>query len=200
MKADIAQPVDMYNDWFIRFAPDAYRNTRAQTTSEVEATLKATQNLTDIGVALLRATPGILPTLRMATCSPLAVDRFSGLAGVPSKLVKVMEKDERLPLRMSQQETDSALGRVAAIIRRMADKDILVWLERGDAPSEQERYRAAKIVVVKVVRTRIIRIIEWSGELTRKGTHPLRRRSKPILDLTTNGVTVMFLYSSEESL
>ena len=24
-KADIAQSVDMYNDWFLRFAPDAYR-------------------------------------------------------------------------------------------------------------------------------------------------------------------------------
>ena len=94
----------------------------------------------------------------MATCPPLAVDRLSGLAGVTSKLVKVMEKDERLPPRMSQQETDSALGRVVAIIQRMADKDILVWLERGDAPSEQERYRVAKIVVVKVVRTRIIRL------------------------------------------
>ena len=38
-KADIAQSVDMYNDWFLRFAPDAYRATRVQTTSDVEATL-----------------------------------------------------------------------------------------------------------------------------------------------------------------
>ena len=47
-KADIAQSVDMYNDWFLRFAPDAYRATRVQTTSDVEATLKATENLTNI--------------------------------------------------------------------------------------------------------------------------------------------------------
>ena len=145
-KADIAQSVDMYNDWFLRFAPDAYRTTRVQTTSDVEATLKATENLTNIGVALLRSNPGDLPTLRMATCPPLAVDRLIGLSGVPPNLVKVMERDGRLPLRMSRQSADMSLGKIAAIIQKMADPDILVWLERGDAPSEQERYRAATII------------------------------------------------------
>ena len=145
-KADIVRSVDMFNDWFLEFAPAAYRKTRVQTTSDVEATLKATENLTDIGVSLLRTNPGVLPTLRMATCPPLAVDRLIGLAGVPSNLVKVMEKDGRLPLRMSRQDADKALGKIGAIIQRMADPDILVWLERGDEPSELERYRAATIV------------------------------------------------------
>ena len=145
-KADIEQSVDMYNNWFIRFAPEAYRTTRFQTTIDVKATLEATENLTDIDVELLRANPSILPTLRMATCPPLAVDRLIGLAGVPANLVKVMEKDGKLPRRMSRQEVDSALGKVAAVIQKMADKDILVWLEWGDAPSEQERYRAATIL------------------------------------------------------
>ncbi len=145
-KADIEQSVDMYNNWFTRFAPEAYRTTRFQTTIDVKATLEATENLTDIDVELLRANPSILPTLRMATCPPLAVDRLIGLAGVPANLVKVMEKDGKLPPRMSRQEVDSALGKVAAIIQKMADKDILVWLEWGDAPSEQERHRAATIL------------------------------------------------------
>ena len=145
-KVDIAQSVDMYNDWFLRFAPDAYRTTRVQTTSDVEETLNATANLTNIGVELLRRNPGVLPTLRMATCPPLAVDRLIGLAGVPSNLVKVMEKDGRLPPRMPRQRADTALGKIADIIQRMADPDILVWLERGDTPSAQERYRAATII------------------------------------------------------
>ena len=145
-KADIEQSVDMYNNWFIRFAPEAYRTTRFQTTIDVKATLEATENLTDIDVELLRGNPSILPTLRMATCPPLAMDRLIGLAGVPANLVKVMEKEGKLPRRMSRQEVDSALGKVAAIIQKMADKDILVWLEWGDAPSEQERYRAATIL------------------------------------------------------
>lgn len=145
-KTDIAQSVDMYNDWFIRFAPEAYRNVRAQTTRNVEAALKTMANRTDIGVELLRATPGIWPILRMAACPPLAVDRLIRLAGVPAHLVKVMEKDERLPPRMSRQKADSALGKIASVIQKMADKDILVWLEQGAAPSEQEQYRAATIV------------------------------------------------------
>ena len=49
-KQDIAQSVDMYNDWFMRFAPKAYRAARVQTTKDAEATLKATKNLTDAGV------------------------------------------------------------------------------------------------------------------------------------------------------
>ena len=98
-KADIIQSVDMYNDWFLEFAPTAYRQTRIQTTKDVEATLEATANMTNIGVALLRTNPSILPTLRMATCPPIAVDRLIGLAGVPSNMVKVMEKDKNCRTR-----------------------------------------------------------------------------------------------------
>ena len=167
-KTDIARSVDMYNDWFLRFAPNAYRETRIETTKDVEATLNATQNLTDIGVALLQANPGVLPTLRMATCPPLAVDRLIGLAGVPANLVKVMEKDQKMPSRMSQQEADSALGKISATIQRMADPDIFVWLERGDTPSEQERYRAATIVADRLcgaVANPIIRNVQERRQL-----------------------------------
>ncbi len=145
-KEDIAQSVDMYNDWFVRFAPEAYRTTRLQTTRDVEATLKATRNLMDVGVELLRANPSVLPALRMSTCPPLAVDRLIGLAGVSGNLVKVMEKHNRLPPRMSQHELDSDLEKIGEIIEKMADPDIFIWLERGDDPSEQELYRAATIV------------------------------------------------------
>ncbi len=145
-KEDVAKSVDMYNDWFLDFAPSAYRRTRVQTTRDVEATLEATANLTDVGIALLRSNPGVLPTLRMATCPPLAVDRLIGLAGVRPNLVKMMEKDEKLPVRMSRQEADISLGKIAEVIQRMADPDIFVWLERGDSPSELERYRAATII------------------------------------------------------
>ena len=99
-KQDIARSVDMYNDWFLRFAPAAYRETRIQATSDVEATLNATQYLTDVGVALLRSNPAVLPTLRMSACPPLAVDRLVGLSGVSKTLVNSMEKKHRLPPRM----------------------------------------------------------------------------------------------------
>src|SRR5438093_9991546 len=78
-KADIIQSVDMYNDWFMKFAPKAFRTTRVQTTIDVEAALHATDNITNIQPALMRKHPEILPTLRMSTCPPLAVDRLIGL-------------------------------------------------------------------------------------------------------------------------
>ena len=145
-KRDIVQSVDMYNDWFMRFAPKAYRTTRVKTTKDVEATLKSTRNLTNIGAELLRENPSILPSLRMSTCPPLAVDRLIGLANVSGNLVKVMEKDHRLPPRMSKRDIHRNLEKIGKIIEKMADPDVFVWLERGDDPSQQELYRAATIV------------------------------------------------------
>ncbi len=81
-KTDIAKSVDMYNDWFMKFAPNAFRETRVETTKAVEATLKSTENLTNIKPVILRLHPEVLPTLRMSTCPPIAVDRLIGLAGV----------------------------------------------------------------------------------------------------------------------
>ena len=45
-KADIAKSVDMYNDWFVNFAPQTFRATRLKTVKHVErALLRATDNL-----------------------------------------------------------------------------------------------------------------------------------------------------------
>ena len=145
-KRDIARSVDMYNDWFLRFAPEAYRTTRVQATKDVEKTLEATNYLRDVGVALLKTNPAVLPTLRMSTCPPLAVDRLIGLAGVSKNLVQVMEKYGKLPPRMLRHELDRDLGKIGKTIEKMADPDIFVWLGREGAPSEREVYRAATVV------------------------------------------------------
>lgn len=145
-KADIARSVDMYNDWFMEFAPVAFRTTRFQTTKNVEAALKATGNLTDIKPTLLRAHPDILPTLRMSTCPPIAVDRLIGLAGVSPNLVKCMELEKKLPLRMSVADADAQLTKISNIIERMADPDIFVWIKRDAPATEAEIHRAATIV------------------------------------------------------
>src|SRR5689334_3360322 len=89
-KADVEKSVDMYNDWFMKFAPKAFRETRIQATKDVEAALHSTGNLKSIDPATIRLYPDILPTLRMSTCPPLAVDRLIGLAGVDRNLVKCL--------------------------------------------------------------------------------------------------------------
>lgn len=123
-KADIACSVDMYNDWFMRFAPEAFRETRIQTTRDVEMTLASTENLTNIRPEILRKWPGVLPTLRMSTCPPLAVDRLIGLAGASDSMIKRMEKIKQLPVRMSPAAIDQELLKVAVVIERLADPDI----------------------------------------------------------------------------
>ncbi len=171
-KRDIAQSVDMYNNWFLRFAPKAYRTTRVQTTKDVEATLKSTKNLTNVGAKLLRANPSVLPSLRMSTCPPLAIDRLIGLTGVSGNLVKVMEKDNRLPPRMPRREINRDLEKIGMIIERMADPDVFAWLDRGDEPSEQELYRAATIVADRLcgaVANPIIRNAQEKRQLTAIG-------------------------------
>jgi type II restriction enzyme len=111
-KADIVLSVDMYNGWFMKFAPKAFRETRIQTTKDVEVALHATANLTNIQPAMMRKHPGVLPTLRMSTCPPLAVDRLIGLAGVSTNLVKCMEIEKKLPPRMSAAAADTELAKI----------------------------------------------------------------------------------------
>ena len=145
-KADIAQSVDMYNAWFMEFAPVAFRSTRVQTTKDVEAALRETGNLTDIRPSMLRKHPEILPTLRMSTCPPLAVDRLIGLASVSPGLVKRMEDKQKLPVRMPTAEVEIELRKIASIIEKMADPDIFVWLARSQPATRVETHRAATIV------------------------------------------------------
>ena len=57
-KADIAASVDMYNGWFMTFAPKAFRKTRIRTTKNVKEALEQTANLTDIKPETLKAWQG----------------------------------------------------------------------------------------------------------------------------------------------
>ncbi len=144
-KADIAQSVDMYNQWFMNFAPKAFRDTRIEATKDVEAALANTANLTDVTPDILRQWPGVLPTLRMSTCPPLAVDRLIGLAGVSPNLVKNLEQN-KLPARMKRADLDAGLTMIGGIIEKMADPDIFVWIGRDVPAAEAEIHRAATIV------------------------------------------------------
>jgi len=144
-KGDIAASVDLFNDWFLRFAPDVFRKTRKKTTVQVEAALLATRDLRDIGASSLKNTPAVLPILRMSTAPPLARDRLVGLAGVNKSLVSRLEAG-LLPTRMAVATLDEQLARISAIITRLLDEDVFPWLAGGAKPKSHERTRAATIV------------------------------------------------------
>jgi hypothetical protein len=145
-KKDIAQSVDMYNDWFLRFAPTAFRSTRVKTTINVENTLKSTDNLNSLDARTLEKHPHILPTLRMCTCPPLAVDRLMGLSGVSKNLVSSLDKKSQVPPRMSKKTLDLELNKIIAVIMKLLDRDIFVWFDDRGKPKREEIHRAALIV------------------------------------------------------
>ena len=136
----------MYNEWFIKFAPKAYRETRVKTTKDVEDALKWTDYLTNIKTSILRQYPQILPMLRMTTAPPIARDRLIGLAGVSSNLVENMEVYKRLSPKMNDVTLEDQLHKIGQIIEQLADKDIFGWLENKSIPNERDIYRAATIV------------------------------------------------------
>jgi len=144
-KDDIQKSVDIFNKWFMNFAPKAYRDTRVETTRQVENMLVITKDFTFLSRQVLQDNPQILSTLRMSTCPPLARDRLIGLAKVSKSLVARMENGS-LPTRMCNKELQEHLKRIAAIILKMLDSDIFPWLETGQHPTKKERYRASTIV------------------------------------------------------
>jgi XamI restriction endonuclease len=145
-KQDIAHSVDLYNNWFMQFAPSAYRNTRIITAQQFESALAWTVNLTNITPTILRQHPAVLPILRMATAPPIARDRLIGLAGVLPNLVKNMEEKQRIPPKMESALIDGELEKISQAIAQLIDKDIFPWLDTGIDPTEAQIHRAATIV------------------------------------------------------
>ncbi|MGD1073720.1 MAG: XamI family restriction endonuclease [Bryobacteraceae bacterium] len=144
-KADTRASVDQFNEWFMKFAPKAYRATRKKTIGSVEQGLRLTQYLTTITPDAIRENPAILPTLRMCTCPPLARDRLIGLADSTRNLVGCLEEG-KLPPLLSPDLLEEHLRKLAGILSRMLDVDIFPWIEEGRRPTKEERYRSCTIV------------------------------------------------------
>ncbi len=193
-KADIAASVDLFNKWFLAFAPKAYRETRLETTKQVESGLLLTRDLTAITPEVLNEHPGILPILRMATCPPLARDRLVGLADANKSLVLSLERG-RIAVRMSPAALKENLERVCGTVKTMLDVDIFPWLEGKRAASTDERYRASTIVADRLcgaVSDPIIRNAQEKrqlaliGDYLERNGYKLRQRpaSAPLSDMT----------------
>ena len=149
-KADVSKSIDYYNDWFLRFAPDVYREQRQTQTTIVEAELERSDYLRRINAEFLRDSPGSLQVLRMATAPPLARDRLIGLAYVAPNLVNSMEgkanKPPRLPPRMPPEQLHDELERICDVLAELIDIDIFTWLETDEEPAEEEVKRAASVL------------------------------------------------------
>lgn len=145
-KRDIALSMDLYNEWFLGFAPATYRQERVKATEKVEAMLARTTYLRKLTFQELSEHPSILFGLRMCTAPPIARDRLVGLARVPRSLVDTMERDDCLPVQMKPADREEAVQRIITMITRLVDVDIFTWLAENRSPKQEETYRAATIV------------------------------------------------------
>lgn len=195
-KADTLESIDFYNDWFLRFAPATYREQRELKTKDVANALKITDNLKSITTALLKADPGILSMLRMATAPPLARDRLVGLAYTSKNLITSMEgsvdKPPRIPPRMAEAELDAHLTRIVDVLSEMADRDLFPWLENfALEPTEAESIkRSASVVADRLCGAAadpIVRNAQERRQLRSIGVfynHWDKKRSPPAISMT----------------
>ena len=177
-KQDTLASVDHYNKWFMKFAPNAFRETRVQVTKRVEQAILESSDMRELSPDLLLRHPEVLPTLRMSCCPPLAVDRLVGLASASKNLVGNMEEG-KLAAKMSQEAISLHLERIVKIVGDLLDPDIFVWIPDGRRPTAEERHRASTIVADRLtgaVANPTIRnaqekrqLKEIAGYLSRKG-------------------------------
>lgn len=144
-KADIAESVDLYNRWFLRFAPATHRKSRSGVTVDVQQAMLASNDLTKVTPNLLREQPSLFKTLRMSTCPPLAIERVAGLSGVSTTFVRRLENGT-LPFRIADDILLKNLRAVIQTFKRLLDRDIFTWLDENRLPTKEERYRAALVV------------------------------------------------------
>jgi len=124
----------------MKFAPKAYRDSRKETIGSVEKGLKLTKDLTILTSEVIRANPGILPTLRICTCPPLARDRLIGLADSSKNFVGCLEGG-KLPQLISPESLQEHLSKITRILSQMLDVDLFPWLEEKRRPRKEERYK-----------------------------------------------------------
>ena len=139
-KQDVRESVLLYNDWFLRFAPAAYRSARASSLASIDDAFEKSGYFRNISAGLLKEEPGILAILRMATMPPLARDRLAGLSEVSTSLIKKLESGE-----ISSKHDDS-LVKIAEVIRKLLDRDLMPWIQGKKRPCDEDLTIAKAII------------------------------------------------------
>lgn len=145
-KSDVEKSVELYNRWFMEFAPAVYEKTRIKVASDVQKALEVLDNLMHITPEALIENPTIIPVLRMCTSPPLARDRLTGLAGLTPSLLVTLENTNALPPRMKHTEIMRNFQAICFVISNLLDKNIFTWLDKRKQPSSQEIINASRIV------------------------------------------------------
>jgi XamI restriction endonuclease len=144
-KTDITKSVRLYNEWFLRFAPRAYKESRKGSISQVQRAFTLTDNFRTLDQETLVSDPVIISTLRMSTSPPLARDRLAGLSGVSKNLLASLERGV-LPPNLPDAEARVQLSRVCAVINVLLDRELFTWLARRGGPDKDDTEVAVSVV------------------------------------------------------
>lgn len=144
-KNDILASVDLYNQWFIEFAPRTFRTERGKATQRVLDLFRKTENLLTIDASTITQNPDIITALRMATCPPIARDRLVGLANVEKSLIATFESN-KLPSRMNEKILKKRIQAIVNTIATLLDIDLFPWISKKSAPTDEELNRSAMVV------------------------------------------------------
>jgi len=164
-KSDIIQSVDFYNNWFMQFAPRSYKNTRKETTRQVESAMKITDNFLNISSSILLDNPEILPILRMATAPPIARDRLIGLSNSSPNLIKSMKISKRIPPKINTDRLKNEIDRIISIIIRLLDTDIFPWLKGLMEMEYILYYFFVDILIPAILVMKLQRVLTGSGNI-----------------------------------
>lgn len=172
-KSDIERSVQLYNEWFLRFAPRAYRRSRKSSIAQVQRTFSFTRNLRKINRQVLSARPGIISTLRMVTSPPLARDRLAGLSGASKNLLETMEHN-LLPTQSSEDAISSQLDRICEVVNLLLDRELFQWLDQRGGQVKNQLDIATSVVADRLsgaVADPVIRNAQETHQLNNIGRY-----------------------------
>lgn len=162
-KTDVRDSIDCYNRWFLTFAPSAFKTERLKATEYVLHAFDLTGDLANVNAKILLDHPGILPSLRMSTCPPIARDRLSGLSDVNKTIIKTLESG-RTPKRMAVSALNIELEKISAVICKILDGDLLPWTTEKRMPSDVEKERSATVIADRLCGSQADPIIRNAQE------------------------------------
>ena len=133
---DITASIADYNEWYLRFTEEAYREAKAEATEIVAKTLSVTDNLRRLTFQRLWKNPEIIRGLRMTSSPPWAVDRLIGISQTSPSLVKAMEDNNTG--RRKAKVAKPQLQKVIDTVRARYDLDLLPWIPCERTPTKSE--------------------------------------------------------------
>lgn len=162
-KDDSLKSVDLYNEWFMTSAPEAYKAARKGVMDKVKRVFRLSSNLTCITSDLVIDNPSYISVLRACTAPPLASDRLVGLSYTKKSLLKRLE-DGKLPSQMDSVELRASIEKLLSVVSQLLDSDLMSWIRDNHEPTSQAVNRCCAVISDRITGSLADPIIRNSQE------------------------------------